>query len=70
MTSTEDESQLRALKTLFAEQKGSHEVVLVIGIGDDKQVIRIPERIRLDEASIKALAAICGDSNIKVTTLS
>lgn len=70
MSSTDDESLLRSLKTILAASRGKHEVVLVIGDEKSKQVIRIPERIEIGQNVIQELETLCGASNIKVVEIS
>jgi DNA polymerase III subunit alpha len=66
LNDTKDSDQLIALKNHISSYPGSHDVVLVVGSSDTRQIIRIPEPIDNSETSIDALIELFGVENVKL----
>jgi DNA polymerase-3 subunit alpha len=64
---TSDTKKLQALKQHLDVYKGSTDVVLVIDNGTDKQPIKIPEKLEVNEVSIAALGELFGAENVVVS---
>jgi DNA polymerase-3 subunit alpha len=66
MQNTSDVEKLTLLKqAIDAQATGDEEVVLIIGSGEAKQAIRLPQRINIDDEIITELSNIFGSDNIK-----
>lgn len=63
---SDNQSTLVALKEKLDGHKGETEVVLVTGPKDAKQIIKLPQTISVNEASLRDLAAIFGSTNVVV----
>ncbi len=61
---SDDRALLMSLKQVIDEQPGESEVVLVLGSGDQKQVVRLPSRIRSDPSALERLQALVGVQNV------
>ena len=59
-----DQALLLSLKRVIDEQPGDSEVVLVLGAEDAKQVVRLPSRMRSDEATLARLQSLVGAQNV------
>jgi DNA polymerase-3 subunit alpha len=57
---------LKSLKQTIDEHVGQTEVVLVLGNADNKQIIKLPARIKASDESLGKLRTLAGDMNIKV----
>ncbi len=57
---------LLALKQAIDEQHGTTEVVLVLGPASDKQIIKLPVGITVDEVALGKLGGLVGAENIKL----
>lgn len=57
---------LMSLKEKLDEHSGETEVVLVTGPSSDKQVIKLPQTVNLNETSLRELAAVFGAMNVVV----
>ncbi len=66
VSSTDDSENLILLKQLLNSNAGDSEVVLVVGPAEDKQIIRVPERISSSNESIDQLVSLFGPDNIKI----
>lgn len=62
---TSNHEQLIALKAAIEQHGGETEAVLVVGKNANKQIIRLPMRIDVNDQSINALAEIVGLENVK-----
>lgn len=60
----DDSDKLVNLKRSIEEKYGDIEVVLVLGVGDAKQVIRLPHKITIDEETMREIAEIVGPNNV------
>lgn len=67
MLSTNNTAQLTSLKEHIDANPGRSEVVLVVGDKDDRQAIRIPERMSNDEKSVDELVGLFGVENVKLS---
>lgn len=61
-----NQSTLTALKKQLDKCKGDTEVVLVTGPDDNKQIIKLPQTIDIDEKNTREIANIFGATNIAV----
>ena len=67
LPSTEDQDQLRRLKDVVdAQQAGEDEVVLIVGTGEAKQAIRLPQKVSGNDELKKDLQTIFGDDNVRI----
>lgn len=66
MPSTDNTTQLTALKEHIDAHPGDCEVVLVVGPADAKQAIRLPEKADSSDDSVDSLSALFGAENVKV----
>ena len=57
---------LLTLKEKLDGHKGETEVVLVTGAKDSKQIIKLPQTIDINEASLRELASLFGSTNVVV----
>jgi DNA polymerase III subunit alpha len=57
---------LMSLKETIDKNPGSTEVVLVLGVDDKRQIIKLPMKINHTENSHKSLQSIVGKSNVKL----
>jgi len=64
LLSSADQKLLLSLKQTIDECRGDTEVVLVLGPENAKQIVRLPMRMRADQASLKTLQALVGDQNV------
>ncbi len=67
MQSTENVEQLQLLKKHIDTFEGTAEVVLVVGVADKKQAIRIPEKTSRSNDSVDALVKLFGVENVKLS---
>lgn len=58
---------LMSLKQTIDSNQGDHEVVLVLGPNETKQIVKLPVKFAPDEASLKNLSELIGAENIKVS---
>lgn len=63
---SEDQNQLMALKQKLDDHRGETEVVIVTGPSENKQAIKLPQMVSLNETSIRDLAAVFGSTNVVV----
>lgn len=66
MADTSDTARLEALKDHLTQYPGESEVVLVVGTSEQKQAIKIPERLSGEGESLEKLASLFGVENVKV----
>lgn len=64
MQEDDDHERLQSLKVTLDQHKGDTEVVLVLG--SDKQIIRLPMRIDATEPALTSLNAVVGVGNVKL----
>ncbi|MBI2009133.1 DNA polymerase III subunit alpha [Candidatus Saccharibacteria bacterium] len=63
---SENQSVLMALKQKLDDHRGDTEVIIVTGPSEGKQVIKLPQMVSLNEASIRDLASVFGSTNVVV----
>ncbi|HEU4914504.1 MAG TPA: DNA polymerase III subunit alpha [Candidatus Saccharimonadales bacterium] len=63
---SQNQKLLVSLKQSLDESHGETEVVLVLGPSESKQIIKLPSKIRKDQAMLDKLRALVGADNIKV----
>ena len=61
---SDDQELLLSLKRVIDEEPGDSEVVLVLGGEDNKQIVRLPARMRGDEATLSRLQVLVGAQNV------
>jgi DNA polymerase-3 subunit alpha len=61
-----DQALLLALKQAIDEHAGDTEVVLVLGSSDNRQIIKLPARMRSSDEALEKLRSIAGAGNIKL----
>ena len=66
MENSDDHSLLTTLKEKLDIHIGETEVVLVTGHPSQKQVIKLPQTIEINEESLRSLASIFGSTNVVV----
>jgi microcompartment protein CcmK/EutM len=67
MASTDDQQLLQSLKSVVdSVDTGSDEVVLIIGGGETKQAIRLPQKVSSSDAMKKDLQALFGQDNVRI----
>jgi DNA polymerase-3 subunit alpha len=63
---SQDQPVLMTLKEKLDGYRGDTEVVLVTGANADKQIIKLPQTIAINEESLRELATIFGSTNVVV----
>ncbi len=63
---SENQNQLMALKQKLDNHKGETEVVIVTGPSENKQAIKLPQMVALNEQSMRDLATVFGSTNVVV----
>lgn len=63
---SENQNLLMALKQKLDNHRGETEVVIVTGPSEEKQVIKLPQMVNINEQSIRDLAAVFGSTNVVV----
>jgi len=63
---SQNQPMLISLKEKLDGYRGSTEVVLVTGAADDKQAIKLPQTIDVNEESLRDLASVFGATNVVV----
>jgi DNA polymerase-3 subunit alpha len=61
-----NQDMLRLLKQTIDEYTGQTEVVLVLGPADNRQIIKLPARIKASDESLGKLRSLAGEMNIKL----
>jgi hypothetical protein len=61
---TNEADKLIALKKLLETKSGDTEVVLVMGPTPDKQAVRLPYKVTIDEETIREVAELVGPANV------
>ena len=59
-----DADLLLSLKKVIDDQPGESEVVLVLGQEDDKQIVRLPTRMKSDGEALKRIELLVGSTNV------
>ena len=62
---TNDQAKLTSLKTLIDQRAGVTPVVLVVGHGESKKIIKLPTSVEPDENLLKSLAEVFGEQAVK-----
>lgn len=65
LQNSDNHELLVSLKQTIDEQIGEHEVVLIVGADDSKQVIRLPGRVSSEAASLSRFQELVGNENVK-----
>lgn len=66
LADTSDNDKLQRLKNIVDKQEhGADEVVLIIGSGEAKQAIRLPQRVLVADGLLTELSEIFGTDNVK-----
>ena len=66
LADTSDNDKLQRLKNIVDKQEqGTDEVVLIIGSGEAKQAIRLPQRVLVADGLLTELSEIFGTDNVK-----
>jgi DNA polymerase-3 subunit alpha len=66
LSSSNNEGLLKNLKQTIDDFKGSTEVVLVLGNDSQKQIIKLPFGVKLNQDSVSRLSEVMGSENIVV----
>jgi len=66
LSDSSDQKLLMSLKEKLDDHRGQTEVVLVTGVLESKQIIKLPQTVDITEDSIRDLATIFGSTNIVV----
>jgi DNA polymerase-3 subunit alpha len=66
LATSEDEKVLRTLKQTLDGNRGSTEVVLVLGEKGDKRAVKLPDRVSSDEVVLSGLRELVGADNVKL----
>jgi hypothetical protein len=66
LADTADAGRLQTLKEHLGNYPGSAELVLVDGLSEKKQAIKLPEKISSEDESIDVLVQLFGMENVKV----
>jgi DNA polymerase-3 subunit alpha len=66
LANSSDQQTLMQLKSVIDQNSGSTEVVLVLGDGDNRQVVKLPMQIGHNDTVHQSLVALVGESNIKL----
>lgn len=66
LDSTNDEELLRNIKSTIDNNKGGNEVVLVLGSSDNKKVIKLPDRININDQLIDIFKSLVGYDNVAI----
>ena len=61
---TKDANKLIALKRLLETKNGVTEVVLVMGPTPEKQAVRLPYKVTIDEETVREVAELVGSANV------
>lgn len=61
-----DQDMLLSLKTAIDGRKGDTEVVLVLGVNENKQIIKLPMRVIPDEETLVSIGSLVGIDNVKL----
>ncbi len=63
---TKDQQLLLTLKATIDENHGPTDVVLVLGDGDSKQIIKLPSGVQETPETLSAFSELVGSANVKV----
>jgi DNA polymerase-3 subunit alpha len=66
LTTSENEQILRSLKQTLDGNLGETEVVLVLGEADNKQVVKLPDRVDTNDVVLSNLRELVGAENVKL----
>ncbi len=66
LANSQDQALLLALKQAIDANPGETEVVLVLGGGEDKQIIKLPTGVQNETATLASLRKLVGAENIKL----
>lgn len=61
-----DHEKLTALKEICAKHAGSCDIVLVLGVGDEKSAIRLPFRVDDNDTLVSDLVKVLGEDAVKL----
>ncbi len=63
---SDDTPLLLTLKATLDQHKGDCEVVLVVGTSDDKQIIRLPNKVKTSEETLQVFRDVVGAENVRL----
>ncbi len=66
LSNSQDQNLLMNLKQTLDEKVGETEVVLVIGDGDNRQIIKLPSKVTSDEETVMSIKELVGNANVKL----
>ncbi len=66
LADSSDQELLITLKRTLDSHKGDTEVVLVLGPGSQKQIIKLPNGVNKNDAVMATITDLVGASNIKL----
>jgi DNA polymerase-3 subunit alpha len=66
LKTSENENVLRSLKQTLDGNKGGTEVVLVLGEAEQKQAVKLPDRVDSNDAVLAGLRELVGAENVKL----
>lgn len=66
LADSSDQAKLQGLKNIIDAHPGSTEVVLVLGEGETKQIIKLPAKLTNSEEALVKLYELAGKSNVKL----
>ncbi|MGI0135086.1 MAG: hypothetical protein ACREBW_09040, partial [Candidatus Micrarchaeaceae archaeon] len=61
-----DQALLNSLKEIFDNHPGDTDVVLVLGVGGDKRVIKLPKGINPEQEVSASVSTLVGAANVKL----
>lgn len=64
ITDTSEADKLIALKNMLESKGGQTEVVLVLGPDKEKQAVRLPHKVTVDEETVRSIADLVGAANV------
>ena len=64
---SKDQAKLVSLKGIIDAHVGGTDVVLVLGTDTDRQIIKLPQGIQLDESVTGQITELLGASNVRLS---
>jgi hypothetical protein len=63
---TSETDKLAELKTIIETAEAGHtEIVLVVGLSDNKQAIKVPGKVEINDEMLQKLIKVFGSDNVK-----
>jgi len=66
LADSSDQTKLQGLKNIIDSHPGATEVVLVLGDGDTKQIIKLPARLSNNDEAMTKLHTLAGKENVRL----